>query len=158
MVADLWTAEPGEEGLVLLREPAGYVRYEGLGLGPQGVARRSVAAMSGALPDRAEGERLIAALQDAPPAVQVAPMNMLAVEGGLTLAYELVSDLRKAGRSLDRLFVQVGGGMQAVFGTRSENLKTDMEEYLRASGAPALEPSATRSDRRAPAAVAAARA
>jgi hypothetical protein len=85
VVADLWTAEPGEEGLVLLREPAGYVRYEGLGLGPQGVARRSVAAMSGALPDRAEGERLIAALQDAPPAVQVAPMNMLAVEGGLIL-------------------------------------------------------------------------
>jgi PTS system glucose-specific IIC component len=35
--------------------------------------------------------------------------------------------------------VQVGGGMQAVFGTRSENLKTDIEEYLRASGAPTLE-------------------
>jgi PTS system glucose-specific IIC component len=33
--------------------------------------------------------------------------------------------------------VQVGGGMQAVFGTRSENLKTDIEEYLRAGGAPA---------------------
>jgi PTS system glucose-specific IIC component len=30
--------------------------------------------------------------------------------------------------------VQVGGGMQAVFGTRSENLKTDIEEYLRAGG------------------------
>ena len=34
--------------------------------------------------------------------------------------------------------VQVGGGMQAVFGTRSENLKTDMEEYLRAGGVPAV--------------------
>jgi PTS system glucose-specific IIC component len=33
--------------------------------------------------------------------------------------------------------VQVGGGMQAIFGTRSENLKTDMEEYIRAGGAPA---------------------
>ncbi len=32
--------------------------------------------------------------------------------------------------------VQVGGGMQAIFGTRSENLKTDMEEYMR-SGVPA---------------------
>jgi PTS system glucose-specific IIC component len=31
--------------------------------------------------------------------------------------------------------MQVGGGMQAVFGTRSENLKTDMEEYMRAAGA-----------------------
>jgi len=29
----------------------------------------------------------------------------------------------------------VAGGMQAVFGTRSENLKTDMEEYLRSPGA-----------------------
>jgi glucose PTS system EIICB or EIICBA component len=35
--------------------------------------------------------------------------------------------------------VTVGGGMQAVFGTRSENLKTDIEEYLRASGTPATE-------------------
>jgi len=34
--------------------------------------------------------------------------------------------------------VQVGGGMQAIFGTRSENLKTDMDEYIRAGGAPAL--------------------
>ncbi len=32
--------------------------------------------------------------------------------------------------------MQVGGGMQAVFGTRSENLKTDMEEYMRAGGTP----------------------
>lgn len=85
VVADLWTAEPGEEGLVLLREPGGFVRYEGLGLGPEGVERRSVAAMSGALPDQAEGERLIAALQDAQPAVQAAPLNMLAIEGGMIL-------------------------------------------------------------------------
>jgi PTS system glucose-specific IIC component len=32
--------------------------------------------------------------------------------------------------------MQVGSGMQAIFGTRSENLKTDMEEYMRtANGA-----------------------
>jgi PTS system glucose-specific IIC component len=30
--------------------------------------------------------------------------------------------------------MKVGNGMQAVFGTRSENLKTDMEEYLRSGG------------------------
>ena len=30
--------------------------------------------------------------------------------------------------------MKVGNGMQAVFGTRSENLKTDMEEYMRAGG------------------------
>src|SRR5687768_7012040 len=29
--------------------------------------------------------------------------------------------------------VKVGSGMQAIFGTRSENLKTDMEEYMRTS-------------------------
>jgi PTS system glucose-specific IIC component len=34
--------------------------------------------------------------------------------------------------------VQVGGGMQAIFGTRSENLKTDMEEYMRSGDAAAV--------------------
>jgi PTS system glucose-specific IIC component len=31
--------------------------------------------------------------------------------------------------------MKVGSGMQAIFGTRSENLKTDMEEYMRSAGA-----------------------
>lgn len=31
--------------------------------------------------------------------------------------------------------VKVGSGMQAIFGTRSDNLKTDMEEYLRSGAA-----------------------
>jgi PTS system glucose-specific IIC component len=31
--------------------------------------------------------------------------------------------------------MQVGNGMQAIFGTRSENLKTAMEEYMRSPGA-----------------------
>jgi PTS system glucose-specific IIC component len=30
--------------------------------------------------------------------------------------------------------MKVGNGMQAIFGTRSENLKTDMEEYMRTAG------------------------
>jgi glucose PTS system EIICB or EIICBA component len=34
--------------------------------------------------------------------------------------------------------VQVGSGMQAIFGTRSENLKTAMEEYMRAGGVGAV--------------------
>ncbi|HNV72205.1 MAG TPA: glucose PTS transporter subunit EIIB, partial [Candidatus Ozemobacteraceae bacterium] len=33
--------------------------------------------------------------------------------------------------------VVVGNGLQAIFGTRSENLKTDMEEYLATAGAEA---------------------
>jgi PTS system glucose-specific IIC component len=32
--------------------------------------------------------------------------------------------------------VRVGNNLQAIFGTRSENLKSDMEEYLRAGGTP----------------------
>jgi PTS system glucose-specific IIC component len=36
--------------------------------------------------------------------------------------------------------LQVGGGMQAIFGTRSENLKTAMDEYMRAGGAGAPAP------------------
>jgi glucose PTS system EIICB or EIICBA component len=42
--------------------------------------------------------------------------------------------------------MKVGGGMQAIFGTRSENLKTDMDEYMRSAGvvvaAPASAPRA----------------
>jgi len=36
--------------------------------------------------------------------------------------------------------VQVGSGMQAIFGTRSENLKTEMDEYMRAAGVVASAP------------------
>ncbi len=40
-------------------------------------------------------------------------LNGLAVEGGETLGYEIVSDLAAAGTALDRLVVQVGGGALA---------------------------------------------
>lgn len=43
--------------------------------------------------------------------------------------------------------VTVGSGMQAVFGTRSENLKTDMEEYMESVGAVAAPPPAARAGR-----------
>ena len=39
--------------------------------------------------------------------------NGFAVEGGLTLGYELVADLAANGTTVDRLFVQVGGGALA---------------------------------------------
>jgi threonine synthase len=39
--------------------------------------------------------------------------NGLAIEGGETLGYEIVSDLIDTGRRLDRLFIQVGGGALA---------------------------------------------
>jgi threonine dehydratase len=41
------------------------------------------------------------------------PDNGLTIEGGQTLGYELVSQLSRAGESLDRLVVQVGGGALA---------------------------------------------
>lgn len=85
VVADFWTAEPGEEALVLLREPAGFVRYEGLGMVAGQVQRRSVGALTGMLPDRAAGEALIADLQDAPAPLTPAPLNLLGVAGGLLL-------------------------------------------------------------------------
>lgn len=40
-------------------------------------------------------------------------LNGLAIEGGETLGYEMASELARAGRGLDRLFVQVGGGALA---------------------------------------------
>ncbi len=39
--------------------------------------------------------------------------NGFAIEGGLTLGYELAADLATAGVTLDRLFIQVGGGALA---------------------------------------------
>lgn len=85
VVADLWREEPGEEAVVLLREMSGFVRYEGLGMQGGAVQRRSVASMTGMLPDREAGAKLIAALQDVPPPVAPAPLNMLGVEGGILL-------------------------------------------------------------------------
>jgi len=49
--------------------------------------------------------------------------------------------------------MRVGQGLQAIFGTRSENLKTDMEEYMRSSGAQLEQPGAQAA--RTPAAAAA---
>jgi len=85
VVADLWTDAPGEEALVLLREPSGFIRYEGLGMRGGEVQRRSVAAMGGVLPDLTAGEALIGELQDAPVALSPAPLNALGVAGGIVL-------------------------------------------------------------------------
>ena len=49
------------------------------------VQRRSVAAMTGLLPDRAEGEKLIATLQDTTVALSPAPLNVLGIAGGILL-------------------------------------------------------------------------
>lgn len=77
LVADLWPGEPGEEAIVFLRDPAGYMRSEGLGMVAGVAGRHSVWSLDGVLPDLAEGEALIRSLQDAPAPVSAAPLNRL---------------------------------------------------------------------------------
>jgi hypothetical protein len=77
VVADLWPGEPGEEAIVFLRDPAGYVRTEGLGMIGGVAGRHSVWSLDGAMPDLAEGEALIRNLQDAPAPVSAAPLNRI---------------------------------------------------------------------------------
>ena len=58
--------------------------------------------------------RLQEALDDgAVPFTCQGPDNGLAIEGGATLAWEVVDELRAAGATLDRMVVQVGGGALA---------------------------------------------
>jgi PTS system glucose-specific IIC component len=66
--------------------------------------------------------------------------NIRSLDACITrLRMELVDNARANPDALRALgasgVMVVPGGMQAVFGTRSENLKTDMEEYMRSSGA-----------------------
>jgi glucose PTS system EIICB or EIICBA component len=60
------------------------------------------------------------------------------------LRVELNDVSRASAESLKALgatgVMQVGSGMQAIFGTRSENLKTAMDEYMRAGGQGASAP------------------
>jgi len=65
--------------------------------------------------------------------------NIKSLDACITRLRVGLVDVRKANQ--DKLkalgaagVVVVGNGMQAIFGTRSENLKTDMEEYLKVAG------------------------
>ncbi len=66
--------------------------------------------------------------------------NIRSLDACITrLRMELVDNARANPDALRALgasgVMVVPGGMQAVFGTRSENLKTDMEEYMKSGGA-----------------------
>ncbi|MFL6584855.1 MAG: PTS transporter subunit EIIB, partial [Chthoniobacterales bacterium] len=68
--------------------------------------------------------------------------NILSLDACITRLRVKLADITKA--NTDRLkalgaagVIVVGDGMQAIFGTRSENLKTDMEDYLKHAGAEA---------------------
>jgi len=65
--------------------------------------------------------------------------NIASLDACITRLRVKLADITKA--SPDKLkalgaagVVVVGDGMQAIFGTRSENLKTEMEEYLKTAG------------------------
>ncbi len=65
--------------------------------------------------------------------------NIRSLDACITRLRVELNDITRA--SPDRLkalgaagVMQVGRGLQAIFGTRSENLKTDMEEYMRQAG------------------------
>ena len=65
--------------------------------------------------------------------------NIVSLDACITRLRVTLADVTKA--SPDKLkalgaagVVMVGDGMQAIFGTRSENLKTDMEDYLKSAG------------------------
>jgi PTS system glucose-specific IIC component len=65
--------------------------------------------------------------------------NIVSLDACITRLRVQLADIRKA--SPDKLkalgaagVVVVGDGMQAIFGTRSENLKTDMQDYLKTAG------------------------
>jgi PTS system glucose-specific IIC component len=65
--------------------------------------------------------------------------NIASLDACITRLRVQLKDMTKA--SADKLkalgaagVIVVGDGMQAIFGTRSENLKTEMEEYLKTAG------------------------
>jgi PTS system glucose-specific IIC component len=65
--------------------------------------------------------------------------NIVSLDACITRLRVKLADVTKA--SVDALkalgaagVVVVGDGMQAIFGTRSENLKTEMEDYLKSAG------------------------
>jgi PTS system glucose-specific IIC component len=94
-----------------------------------------VTAPAVAAPEGAEGDgmapRLVAAFGGAG--------NIKNLDACITRLRVDLNDVSKASPETLRALgasgvVQVGSGMQAIFGTRSENLKTAMDEYMRAGG------------------------
>jgi PTS system glucose-specific IIC component len=83
------------------------------------------------------------------------PGNIKNLDACITRLRVELNDVSKASQAALKALgasgvMQVGSGMQAVFGTRSENLKTAMEEYMRAGGTGAAAPAVAASSRRSP--------
>jgi hypothetical protein len=81
VVADLWPSQPGEEALVALRAPGGWLRLDGMALQDGLLILRPVLAVNGLYPDLAQGEALIAAWQAEPPPLSPVPLNRVGGAG-----------------------------------------------------------------------------
>ena len=88
-----------------------------------------------ARPDDSMAARLVAAFGGAP--------NIESLDACITRLRVGLHDVSRADPNALKALgasgvMTVGSGMQAIFGTRSENLKTDMEEYIQGKGAAAV--------------------
>jgi PTS system glucose-specific IIC component len=97
--------------------------------GPPAVGEGAPAAVPAG--DGAMAPRLVAAFGGAD--------NIRSLDACITRLRVELNDVSRASPEALRALgasgvVTVGSGMQAIFGTRSENLKTDMEEWMRAAG------------------------
>ena len=77
VVADLLTDRPGEEALLVRRDPGGWLQFEGLFLQDGVLQSRGVISQAAALYDLPAGEALIAAWQNDPPPLSPVPLNRL---------------------------------------------------------------------------------
>ncbi|HYD53988.1 MAG TPA: PTS glucose transporter subunit IIBC [Gemmatimonadaceae bacterium] len=98
-----------------------------------------VSTAAGAVASTAMAPRLIAAFGGAD--------NITSLDACITRLRVDLRDVNRASAAQLKALgaagvMQVGGGMQAIFGTRSENLKTEMEEYMRSGVAATPAPTA----------------
>jgi len=86
VVADFLPDMRGQEGLLILSMPTGYLTYLGLSLSGAGLTRLQVDSGSGELASFGPGQRLIVDLQHAMPAMRSVSRNELAVPLGGALS------------------------------------------------------------------------
>ncbi len=79
VVADFSLIYPGNEGILVVRNPDGYISYEAFVQIDGIVERRSVSALKGFLPYDDSGADIIAQMQAAPPVISAAPINQMTV-------------------------------------------------------------------------------
>ncbi len=81
VVADFLPLLPGDEAMLLARDPDGSMVTEGLALTDGVLSRHLITSYGGILPDFAQGALLIDGLQKGPSPVHAVPLNQLDVPG-----------------------------------------------------------------------------